>query len=122
MYYSEIKRLATKLRNNATREERFLWSELRRKNLKYKFLRQHPIIYDSANREYFFYIPDFYSAQKKLVVEVDGKIHDYQKEYDKHREEVLKGKGLHVLRLRNEELNNIEKVIEKINKMLHSLP
>ena len=122
MYYSEIKRLATKLRNNATREERFLWSELRRKNLKYKFLRQHPIIYDSANREYFFYIPDFYCAQKKLVVEVDGKIHDYQKEYDKHREEVLKGKGLHVLRLRNEELNNIEKVIEKINKMLHSLP
>jgi len=122
MNYTEIKRIATKLRNNPTLEEKVLWDELRRKNLNFKFLRQHPIIYDSVNREHFFYIPDFYCAQKKLVIEVDGRIHDYQIEYDKHREEVLKGKGLHVLRIKNEELNNMGKVIERINKMLYSLP
>ena len=122
MKFEEIKRIATKLRNNPTSEEKLLWTELRRKNLKYKFLRQHPIIYDSANKEYFFYIPDFYCANKKLVIELDGKVHEFQKEQDVHRTEVLKGKGLHVLRIKNEELKNIEKAIKKINDMLGSLP
>lgn len=122
MNYPEIKKIATKLRNNPTSSEKLLWAELRRRNLKYKFNRQHPVIYESIGREHFFYIPDFYCDKKKLVIEVDGKIHDYIKNYDKHREEVLKGKGLYVLRIKNEELADLEKVIEKIKKVLESLP
>jgi len=122
MKYQEIKITATRLRNNPTSAEKLLWNELRRRNLKYKFLRQHPIIYDSANNEHFFYIPDFYCDKKKMVIEVDGKVHDYHKEYDKHREEILKGMGLHILRIKNEELKDIKKVIEKINEFLNKLP
>lgn len=122
MNYAEIKIIASKLRNNPTSAERLLWTELRRRNLKHKFLRRHPLIYDSAGNEHFFYIPDFYCAKKKLVIEVDGKIHDYQLENDMHRSEVLNGIGLHVLRIRNEELMDMNKVIEKINETLASLP
>lgn len=120
--YAEIKELATKLRNNPTPSEKILWAELRRRKLKYKFLRQHPIFYDCADKEYFFYIPDFYCSWKKLVIEVDGRIHNYQKEHDKHREEVLKGKGLHIMRIKNEELSDLNNVIERIIKVLDSLP
>jgi very-short-patch-repair endonuclease len=121
MKYSEIKKLATRLRNNSTPSEKILWNEIRRRKLKYKFLRQHPILYDSANNEFFFYIPDFYCAEKRLVIEVDGKIHNYQKEYDNHRSEVLKGKGLYVLRIKNEELKNIENVIDKIRRVTENI-
>ncbi|MFH0866472.1 MAG: endonuclease domain-containing protein [Bacteroidota bacterium] len=122
MNYSEIKKITATLRNNQTPSEKLLWVELRRRNLKYKFLRQHAIIYDSLKNEHFFYIPDFYCALKKLVIEVDGKIHDYHKEYDRHRSEVLNGKGLHVIRIKNEELSDIAKVISKINDVLEKLP
>jgi very-short-patch-repair endonuclease len=121
MKYSEIKKLATRLRNNSTPSEKILWNEIRRRKLKYKFLRQHPILYDSANNEFFFFIPDFYCSEKKLVIEVDGKIHDYHKEYDNNRSEVLKGKGLHVLRIKNEKLENVKNVIERINKVIENL-
>jgi len=122
MNYYEIKKIATRLRNYPTPSEKILWEELRRRNLKYKFLRQHPIIYESIKNEHFFYIPDFYCAKKKLVIELDGEIHEFQKEYDENRTAVLKGKGLHVLRFKNEELSEISKVIEKIKGVLESLP
>jgi very-short-patch-repair endonuclease len=120
--YLEIKKLATKLRNNPTPAEKLLWAELRRRNLKYKFNRQHPVIYESINKEHFFYIPDFYCDKKKLVIEVDGKIHDYQKEHDYNREKVLGGMGLHIIRFKNEDMKNIIKVVEKISEVLESLP
>lgn len=122
MNYPEIKRIATKLRNNHTPAEKLLWEELRRRNLKYKFLRQHPVIYESNKNEHFFFIPDFYCASKKLVIELDGRIHDFQKDYDKNRTAVLEGKGLHVIRFRNEELTDLPRVIDKIKEILELLP
>jgi very-short-patch-repair endonuclease len=119
MKNSELKEIARKFRNHPTPEEKLLWEYIRKDQLLGKrFLRQHPIIYESVKKEHFFFIPDFYCASAKLVVELDGRIHDYQKDRDFHRDEILAAKGLRVLRIRNEELKNIGRVIEKIKQSL----
>ncbi|QGY44901.1 DUF559 domain-containing protein [Maribellus comscasis] len=98
---------ARKLRREMTEEEKILWQKLRgRKFLGLKFLRQHPIIYDRINNVPKYFIPDFYCAEKKLIIEVDGKIHDFQKERNTIREEILNGAGMSILRFKNEEINN----------------
>ncbi|WP_167605036.1 endonuclease domain-containing protein [Maribellus sediminis] len=104
--YSPISR-ARKLRRVMTEEENMLWQKLSgRKLLGLKFLRQHPIIYDRINHEPKYFIPDFYCAEKKLIIEVDGKIHDFQKQKDLYREEILKSGDLRILRIKNEDINN----------------
>lgn len=119
MKYSELKEIARKFRNNPTPEEELLWDRLRRDQVDGKrFLRQHPIIYESKHNDHFFFIPDFYCASSKLVVEVDGRVHDYQQDRDQHRDEILRAKNLRILRIRNDELKNIEKVIIKIKANL----
>jgi very-short-patch-repair endonuclease len=117
MKWSEIKEIATRLRNNPTPSEGVLWEILRNRQLmRRKFLRQHPLIYDTDRNanEFFFFIPDFYCASEKLIIELDGPIHDFQKEKDYHREQILTSNNLRVLRIRNEELDNIEQVKKKI--------
>ena len=120
MKWSEIKEIATRLRNNPTPSEGVLWEILRNRQLmRRKFLRQHPLIYDTDRNanEFFFFIPDFYCANEKLIIELDGPIHDYQKEKDYKREQILASNDLRVLRIRNEELDNIEDVKKKITDM-----
>ena len=115
MTYPEIKALATKLRKNQTPSERFLWQYLRRRKLEdRKFLRQHPIIYQNTNNQLDFYIPDFYCAEEKLVIELDGKIHLETKERDAFRDSILTDLGLNVMRIKNEELENMEEVLDRI--------
>jgi len=71
------------------------------------FRRQHP---------YGIYILDFYCFEAKLAVEVDGKIHLNQKEYDLERTKYLEASGLIVLRIENEDvINRLDWVIELIN-------
>ena len=112
---------ARRLRQNMTREETNLWGWLRARRFHgYKFLRQHPIIYQPDNKHPQFFIADFYCASKKLVIEVDGKIHDFQKEDDQHRDDILKGLGLRVLRIKNDELKDVVKVLDKIKSELDS--
>lgn len=48
------------------------------------------------------------------MIEVDGKVHDFKQEYDSYREQILKDKGLTVLRIKNEKLSNVQLVLEKI--------
>jgi len=120
MLYSELKKITRQLRNNQTKEEKLLWGFLRnRKLMDRKFLRQHPIIYESNRKELFFFVADFYCAEEKLVVELDGKIHDYQKDHDKWRDEIIQSKGLKVLRIKNEELDNMGIVLNKITKYFY---
>ncbi|HVZ97615.1 MAG TPA: endonuclease domain-containing protein [Chitinophagaceae bacterium] len=59
--------------------------------------RQHPI----AN-----YVADFYCHEKKLVIELDGGVHNAEevKKYDEYREEHLKESGLTILRFKNEQI------------------
>lgn len=100
--------LARKMRKEPTPEEAILWEVVRNNKLGVKFRNQHPL-----GR----YIADFYCHQKKLVIEIDGKIHDLKDviEYDKIRQQGIESIGLRVMRIRNEEIReNLPGVIEKI--------
>jgi len=105
---------AKEMRKNPTPAEDKLWQALRRKNLDTKFRRQHPV---------YKYIVDFICLEKKLIIEVDGKIHDYQLDKDAQRTlELEQKKGFTVIRFTNEEvISNLETVIKKIEDVLGSL-
>lgn len=116
--YTPIDR-ARQLRKRMTEEEKILWQKLRgRRFLGLKFFRQHPIVYDTINNKPLYFIPDFYCAEKKLIIEIDGKIHDFQKEYDERREEILRNMGLEIIRFKNEELNNVYDVLKRIKEFI----
>jgi very-short-patch-repair endonuclease len=99
------------LRQSSTYAEKILWEYLRSRKLDgLKFRRQHPL--DN-------FIADFYCHEKKLVVELDGSVHDIKEnaEYDEHRTYILGGSGIKVIRFRNEEvMKNIAFVLNKIRK------
>ena len=103
----KIRQRSRELRKNLTPAERKLWNVLRNRNLgNFKFRRQHPIGS---------FIADFYCAEVKLVIEVDGGIHAFQKEYDEMRTAWLEERGYHVVRFQNEEvLSNITQVANEI--------
>ena len=109
----EIIRRASELRKNMTEAERILWSALRRKQLNgRRFRRQHPI-----DR----FIADFYCHEARLVVEVDGGIHQLrdQREYDIGRSDELDSLGLRVIRFTNEQVKNkLQEVLSEIKKWL----
>ena len=97
---------AEELRNNMTPEEMKLWGYLKKSQLGVRFKAQHPI-------ERF--IADFYCHKFKLVIEIDGKIHNLQKEYDIGRNVEMEKYGITVIRFSNEDVNNnIEKVVSTI--------
>ena len=89
--------LAKQLRKDMTKEERHLW---------YDFLRTYPIRF-SRQKVLGRYIADFYSAQAKLVIELDGAQHyeDQNMEKDEERTAFLRGYGLKVIRIPNNEIN-----------------
>ena len=99
------------LRRASTEAEKLLWQELRNKKLGgLKFRRQHPL--DK-------FIADFYCNEKKLVIELDGDVHDKKinKEYDEARTIMFSELGVTVLRFRNEEvINDIESVLKQISE------
>ncbi len=110
----QITEFARQLRKSQTESENILWQQLRNRKLDgVKFYRQRPLIY-GYNKRTLFFIADFYSAEKSLVVELDGKIHDYQQDYDYQRDLIIRGMEINVLRIKNEELKDIEKVKNKI--------
>lgn len=100
-----------------TPSEKLLWDMLRRKNLSgYRFLRQHPIVYRIDRQWIDFYIADFYSRELSLVIEVDGPVHLKKREYDIERDSKLSDKGIFVLRIKNEELEDQDSLIMKIKE------
>jgi molybdenum cofactor cytidylyltransferase len=117
---SGIVEIVRSLRKLQTPEEKELWERLRNRKLKrLKFLRQHPIIYSHVEGKPQFFVADFYCAEKKLVIELDGKIHDFQKDYDANRDSILNQLGLQVLRIKNDELSNVYSVLKKITSLTH---
>ena len=101
------------LRQSLTKAEKVLWKHIRNRKLQgFKFRRQHPID---------IFIADFYCHEKKLIIELDGGIHDSleQYEYDIGRTFELEDKGYKILRFSNEEvINNVEGVMEKIKEFV----
>jgi very-short-patch-repair endonuclease len=89
---------AKTLRKTMTDAEELLWKHLRNKQLNgFKFRRQHPVD---------IFIADFYCHAKKLIIELDGGIHDLteQHDYDEGRTLLLEEKGFTILRFNNEVL------------------
>ena len=67
------------------------------------------------------FIVDFYCSKAKLVIEIDGLIHQYQGEEDSIRQEYLENLDLKVLRFTNDMvLNNVDEVIRQIDTYLSS--
>ncbi|YAF95023.1 MAG: endonuclease domain-containing protein [Nodularia sp. CChRGM 3473] len=85
---------AKELRRQITPAEKILWQHLRGNRLKNLHFRRQQII-DG-------FIVDFYCHSARLVIEVDGKIHEQQVEYDVERDKVLSARGLRLLRIKNE--------------------
>ncbi|WP_299670371.1 vitamin B12 dependent-methionine synthase activation domain-containing protein [uncultured Polaribacter sp.] len=110
--YGRLKEFAKEMRNKPTEAEKMLWSVLSNKQLdNHKFRQQHIIGQ---------YITDFICLKLKLVIEIDGLIHQLpeNRESDKNRTEWLESKGLSVVRFTNEDvLFNLDKVIEVIRKV-----
>ncbi len=103
--------LSRDLRKRQTEAESKLWDMLRgRQFANYKFLRQHPVFYDFNGKESFV-IADFYCAEKKLIIELDGEYHKYRLNKDIKRSDILRSMRYRVIRFNN---NEIEKSIERV--------
>jgi very-short-patch-repair endonuclease len=102
---------ARDMRKDGTLAEAILWKRLRNRKLDgLKFRRQHPL--DK-------FIADFYCHEKRLVVEVDGDIHNGReaKESDDGRTFELKELGILVIRFTNEEIQHkIDTVLRLISE------
>lgn len=116
------KGICRELRKYATLAEKIFWEQVRdRRFLGLKFYRQHPIFVDDNGRETFF-VADFYCHEKKMVVEIDGRIHDYQKRHDEMREELIREKAIFVKRFHNEEIEgDIQEVMRKLKEYVDAL-
>src|ERR1700761_8724096 len=105
---------ATELKRNMTHAELVLWGHLKGKQLGAKFRRQHPIGQ---------YIADFYCHQHKLIIEIDGGIHQLPEiaDNDIERQLDLEANGIKIIRFTNEQIfSQLEKVLNDINKAVSS--
>ena len=110
-YNKSLVPLGKQLRKNMTKEERHLW---------YDFLRSYPVRF-SRQKVLGKYIVDFYNAEARLVIELDGSQHyeptDLQK--DAERTAFLEAYGLTVIRIPNNEINgNFYGVCEYIDTVV----
>ncbi|MBP8972952.1 MAG: endonuclease domain-containing protein [Anaerolineae bacterium] len=109
--WEKLKPLARQKRHIPTPAEEMLWKRVRSRQVKgLKFRRQHAI-------ERF--IVDFYCAEARLVIEVDGPIHDYTPDEDAVRQQYLESLELRVIRFTNDDvLNNTETVLRELLDLL----
>ena len=104
---------AKELRREMTPSEKILWKHMKANRLNGLHFRRQQIVNG--------YFADFYCHQQELIVEVDGCIHDQQKEYDAEREENLIGLGFRIIRFTNDEIRKdlkgvLQKIVEECNK------
>ena len=105
---------AKELRKKMTPAEAMLWKRLKTNKLGGIHFRRQQVILG--------YIVDFYCHAVGLIIEVDGKIHEYQKVKDAQRQQNLCREGYEIMRLKNQEIeNNIEKVLLKIKTKVEKM-
>ena len=113
MSYNIIKQIRDELKKNPTEAEIIIWEYLKNKKTGHKIRRQH--IVDN-------FIADFICLPKKLIIEIDGKIHKFQKEYDQMRTERLTELGFQIIRFTNDEVKTDPiKVYTQIKQILNNL-
>jgi very-short-patch-repair endonuclease len=104
------------LRNNSTKAEKLLWSKLKGSQvLDYKFRRQQGIGS---------YVVDFYCAEVRLAIEIDGETHvkPDEVEYDKNRQHEIEELGVRFLRFTNRDVfDNLSGVLLTISEKLQEL-
>ena len=105
--------LAKQLRREMTLAERRLWKALRRNAAEGFHFRRQQVIQG--------YIVDFYCNTVKLAIEVDGGVHGERTNYDELRDAVLARNGVHVVRISNEAMYDVEAVIEFIKEKIRNL-
>lgn len=112
------------MRKNPTPAERQFWEKVRgRQFLKKKFYRQYIIQHSDILGKKSFFIADFFCNEASLIVEIDGKIHEKQLDYDRIREEILLEMGYITIRFTNDEVfNEWEKVEVKLGEMVAARP
>ncbi|MFH1683929.1 MAG: DUF559 domain-containing protein [Candidatus Margulisiibacteriota bacterium] len=93
------------LREEQTATEKKVWELLRdRRFMGLKFRRQHVI-------EGF--VIDFYCHEYRLALEIDGRIHDKQKDYDELREEIIESESINIIRIQNSAIEKDERIVFK---------
>lgn len=101
---------ARDMRKNPTATEKIMWEKVRRNRLGVSIRRQAIILG---------YIVDFWCPSKRLVIEIDGEIHETQKEYDKRRDKIISSLDIKILRFTNKQiLTDLYSVISEIRKYL----
>ena len=106
---------ARELRKELTQAEQTFWLRLKERFPQYKFRRQHPIS---------IYVADFYCHKFRLVIEIDGSIHDsYEaKINDAKRQKDLEELKLTVIRFTNEQIkNDVENVLQIVSSTIENL-
>ena len=92
------------------------------------FLEKHWILYEPQKIFYIYaedgwiiryYIADFYLPGSNVIIEVDGKFHDKQKQHDKHRTKTIQEHypGVEVIRFTMKDLSDEEKLQELLTKI-----
>jgi very-short-patch-repair endonuclease len=110
-YNPDLKRLAQKLRRAGNIAEVLFWEQVKNRRFKnYDFDRQKII----GN-----YIVDFFCANCKVVIEIDGGSHEYKQESDEKRDAFLRGLGLEVIRISH---RDIRKNMSGVMDMLFDHP
>ncbi|MBK8517348.1 MAG: endonuclease domain-containing protein [Saprospiraceae bacterium] len=114
MRYFETLQNARDHRKNPTPAEKFVWDKLRNKKFcGLKFNRQYLIEYKQILDNKLFYIADFHNFEYKMIIEIDGRIHQQQQEYDQERQADLEAIGYKVIRFTNEDVIGNWEGVEK---------
>lgn len=114
LYNKKLTPISKALRKNMTAEEKHLW---------YDFLKKLPL---TVHRQKIIdsYVVDFYIAEAKLILELDGSGHEMQmqKQMDQIRDYRLESQGFQILRISNKEIReHFPSVCDQITEKLHSL-
>ena len=107
--WQKLKPLAQQMRKEPTGAEAKLWQRIRKEQIRgVKFRRQYVI-----DR----FIVDFCSLEVRLILELDGPIHQYTQDEDRIRQSFLESLGFEVLRFPNMEVfNNLQAVLDVIDE------
>ena len=104
---------ARELRHSMTPEESILWRHLRAHRSDALHVRRQHVIRG--------FIVDFYCHAARLIIEVDGAIHDQQREADAERDTILSASGYRILRITNDEVNgDLDGVLQRIYELCSS--
>jgi very-short-patch-repair endonuclease len=103
----EKREVAHRLRREMTPAEARLWQFLRANRLAGLHFRRQQVIDE--------FIADFYCHKAGLVIELDGKVHERQREYDEARDQIIRCRGLQILRVTN------DRVLLEINSVLRTI-